>query len=87
MSVGVTLEVLDERGRVVACEKTLTENVSRRGAAVLTSFQLKEGARVRLTSAPQNSYLAVVRAYRIGADGRARLHLEFLEREWKIEGV
>lgn len=87
MSVGVTLETLDANGRVTEREKTMTENVSRRGAGVLTSLKIEEGQRVRLTSTPQISFTAVVRGKHTGADGRIRLHLAFVDKEWKIDGL
>jgi hypothetical protein len=87
LAVGVTLETLDGEGRVTAREKTMTETVSRRGAGVLTSLKVEPGQRVRLTSAPQMSFVAVVRARRIGTDGRTRLSLAFVDKEWKIDGI
>ena len=37
MALGVRLEVFDAEGRVTASEQTVTENISRRGAAVWTT--------------------------------------------------
>ena len=88
MAVEVVVEVLDERGVVALREETVTENISRRGAAVYTSLQLERGRFVRLMSVrAQISVLAVVRARRPGPDGIPRLHLEFVDRQWPLEGV
>ena len=88
MPVAVVLEELDEKGEVAAREETITENISRRGAAVLTARDTVRGRFVRLTSQQfQLSVLAAVRARRVGPDGVARLHLEFIDRQWPLEGV
>jgi hypothetical protein len=88
MPVEVIVEVIDERGEVGTREQTVTENISRRGAAVLTTLGVERGGFVRLTSARlQLSVFAAVRARRTGADGIARLHLEFIDRQWPLEGV
>lgn len=88
MPVNVTVEVIDEGGRVAASEQTVTENLSRRGAAVWTTLQVERGRFVRLTSADHSlSVIAAVRAQRTGADGIPRLHLEFIDRQWPLEGI
>ncbi|HEX8143858.1 MAG TPA: PilZ domain-containing protein [Pyrinomonadaceae bacterium] len=87
LAVEVTVEALDYRGEVAAAEQTVTENISRHGAAVYTSLDIAEGDFVRLRSAQYHTVSAVVRARRYGADGITRLHLEFVGRPWPIEGV
>lgn len=86
--IEVLLEVFDEKGQVEAAEKTVTENISRRGAAIFTTFNVARGRFVRLTSSQYSiSVLAVVRAYRLGPDRIPRLHLEFMGQQWPLEGV
>jgi hypothetical protein len=86
--VEIVLEAFDEKGKVSATEQTVTENISRRGAAVFTTLNLARGRFVRVTSAQyQISVLAVVRANRAGADKIARLHVEFLGQQWPLEGI
>ena len=88
MAVNVRLEVFDAEGRVTATEQTVTENISRRGAAVWTTLRVERGRFVRLTSTESGlSVLAAVRAARTGADGIPRLHLEFIDRQWPLEGI
>jgi PilZ domain len=88
MAVNVTVEVFDEEGRVAAEEQTVTENISRRGAAVWTTLKVPRGRFVRLTSLDHGlSVIAAVRAHREGADGIPRLHLEFVDRQWPLEGI
>src|SRR5205085_7405522 len=46
--VDVIIEVLDKRGQVEAREQTVTENISRRGAAVFTTLAVERGRFVRV---------------------------------------
>ncbi|HVF43600.1 MAG TPA: hypothetical protein VM936_11345 [Pyrinomonadaceae bacterium] len=88
MAIPVSVEVFDEEGRVSASEQTVTENISRRGASVWTTLKVDRGRFVRLTSADTRlSVLAAVRATRTGPDGIPRLHLEFIDRQWPLEGL
>jgi hypothetical protein len=88
MPLSVTVEVFDTEGRVATSEQTVTENISRRGAAVWTTLKVERGRFVRLTSNDRGlSVIAAVRAHRTGADGIPRLHLEFVDRQWPLEGI
>jgi hypothetical protein len=86
--IAVIVEALDENGKVAASETTVTENISRRGAAVFTTLSLERGRFVRVTSAQyQISVIAAVRARRMGDNGIPRLHLEFVDKQWPLEGI
>ncbi|HEX8174028.1 MAG TPA: PilZ domain-containing protein [Pyrinomonadaceae bacterium] len=86
--IDVMVEVFDEKGAVVESERTVTENISRRGAAVFTSLNVARGRFIRLTSTQYRiSVLAAVRGRRAGADGITRLHLEFVDKQWPLEGI
>ena len=86
MPVEVIVEALDGAGAVAQSEQTVTENISRTGAAVFTSLKLESGRFVRLRSALYSlAVLAVVRGRRKGADNIERLHLEFVDRQWPLE--
>jgi hypothetical protein len=86
--IEVIIELLDEKGQVAATETTVTENISRRGAAVFTTLDVTRGRFVRMTSAQyQISVIAAVRARRTGANGIPRLHLEFVDKQWPLEGI
>ncbi|HEV7891579.1 MAG TPA: PilZ domain-containing protein [Pyrinomonadaceae bacterium] len=88
MAIPVSVEVFDEEGRVSASEQTVTENISRRGASVWTTLKVDRGRFVRLTSTETGlSILAAVRTTRTGPDGIPRLHLEFIDRQWPLEGL
>lgn len=85
LSIEVTLEVIGE-GSAAAREETVTENISRQGAAVYTTLKLAPGRFVRLTGVrEQITILAVVRQRSEGPGGVARLHLEFVDREWPLD--
>jgi hypothetical protein len=85
----IPIEVLvkayqDEKGSSPS-EKTVTENISRTGAAVFTTLDVLPGRFLQLSSEQYGvSALAVVRARRIGPDGIPRLHLEFIGSEWPL---
>ena len=88
MALNVRLEVFDEEGRVTATEQTVTENISRRGAAVWTTLKVDRGRFVRLTSTETGlAIVAAVRTARTGPDGIPRHHLEFIDRQWPLEGL
>jgi hypothetical protein len=88
MALSVRLEVFDPEGRVTASEQTVTENISPRGAAVWTTLKVERGRFVRLTSVDTGlAVVAAVRNTRTGADGIPRLHLEFIDRRWPLEGI
>ena len=87
IAVDMRIEVVDENGAVTEHEQTVTENISRRGAAVFTSLDVTRGRFVRVTSAQyQISVIAAVRARRTGDNGIPRLHLEFVDKQWPLEG-
>ncbi len=80
------VELYDEKWNIEAREQTVTENISRKGAAVFTSLELERGSFVRLRSARHPlAVLAVVRGRRTGPGGVKRLHLEFVDRQWPLQ--
>ncbi len=84
----IVIELFDEHGQIVASENTVSENISRRGAAVYTQMRVEQGRFVRLISArDQVSLFAAVRACRPGPDGVYRMHLEFLDGTWPLDGI
>lgn len=86
--VEVIIETLDEDGRVRASEPTVTENISRKGAAVFTSLNAERGSFVRVICSQYGiTLIAAVRGHRMGKDGIPRLHLEFIDRQWPLEGI
>jgi hypothetical protein len=84
----LVIEQVDELGNVLQSETTVTENISLGGAAVFTSFQASAGSFLRVTSERFGvTILSVVRGARLGEDGITRLHLEFIDRYFPLEGI
>lgn len=84
----LVLEMLDENGDVIASEETVTENLSLGGAAVFTSFSVDPGSFLRVRSDRHNlSIISIVRGKRMGADGIMRLHLEFIDHMFPLQGI
>lgn len=80
--VEVLIEVFDPEGKLTQSENTVTENISRQGAAVFTTLDIAAGGFVKFSSQQyQASLLAVVRNRRVAADGIWRLHLQFVGSE------
>lgn len=83
--IEVLIEVFAKDGSFSESEKTVTENISQHGAAVFTSLKLTAGRFVRVSSEQyQASLFGVVRNSSMGANGIARLHLEFLGSGWPL---
>ncbi len=81
------IELMDEAGNVTASETTVTENLSIGGAAVFTQFDLEAGSFLRVTSERFNvTIISVVRGKRVGPDGITRLHLEFIDKHFPLQG-
>lgn len=79
----VIIEVYDASGRVHAREQARTENISRRGMAVLTSLNIVRGRYVRVRSTRYKmAVIAAVRRLRRSVDGSKHLHLEFVDQQW-----
>jgi hypothetical protein len=84
----LTLETFDDSGNILNSEATVTENLSLGGASVFTSFQIEPGTFLRVSSDRHNvKIIAVVRGKRVGADGITRLHLEFIDRHFPLDGI
>jgi len=85
--IEVLIEVFGKDGSLSESEKTVTENISQHGASVFTTLNLSPGRFVKISSEQyRTSVLGVVRIRRLGADGIARLHLEFVGTEWPLGG-
>ena len=79
---------VDEVGNILEQEMTVTENISLGGAAVMTSLKVEPGTFLRVTSERFSvTILSVVRGSRTGNDGITRLHIEFIDRLFPLEGI
>lgn len=86
--ISFLIETLDDEGNVTAAEMTVTENISLGGAAVFTSLETYPGAFLRVTSEQyKTTIISVVRGRRVGPDGIPRLHLEFIDHFFPLEGI
>lgn len=84
----VYIEKIDAEGNVKASEPTVTENLSLSGASVFSTFTMEVGEFLRVKSEQYNvSIISVVRGMRIGEDGISRLHVEFVDRFFPLEGI
>jgi hypothetical protein len=82
------LEKVDDSFNVIASESTVSENISLGGAAVFTTMDAESGTFLRVTSERLGvTILAVVRTARIAADGIKRVHLEFIDQFFPLEGI
>jgi hypothetical protein len=83
--VDMLIETLNEDGTVNSTEHTVTENISKNGAALYTTLSLPVGRIIRLTSEQYRlSIFAAVRGSSMGPTGVPRIHVEFIEREWPL---
>lgn len=88
LPTNIILELLDDAGSTTATESTVTENISLSGAAVFSMLEAEKGAFVRVKSEQYNvSIISIVRGKHIAADNIPRLHLEFVDRFFPLEGI
>jgi len=84
----IVIEKIDIDGNVTASEPTVTENISVSGAAVFSTMEMEIGEFVRVNSEQYDvSIISIVRAKRFGQDGIPRLHIEFVDRFFPLEGI
>ncbi|MDQ3181529.1 MAG: PilZ domain-containing protein [Acidobacteriota bacterium] len=84
----IIVEKVDGEGNVLESEPTVTENLSLSGAAVFTSLNVEADSFIRVKSEQYNvSIISVVRGRRIAPDGIPRLHIEFVDRFFPLEGI
>ena len=85
MAVDMRIEIVDENGRVIEGEHTVTENISSNGATLFTTLEIPLGRFIRLTSDQYKiTAHAAIRARSTGADGVPRIHVEFIDKEWPL---
>lgn len=86
--INVYLAIYDGEGTITAHEQTVTENISRGGAAVFSVLPVKLGDKVSLMSEQYNiSIPAEVCNIRTGKDGLPRLHLKFIGEKFPLHGI
>lgn len=86
--INLTVEVIDENENVILKESTVSENISLGGAAIFTTLNIDAGSRLKITSPQYDiSIKAIVRGKRHGLDGIPRLHIEFIDHFFPLEGI
>ena len=87
-TIDLYLALVDARKASLGGERTVTENISKSGAAVITSLNLNVGDRVKFISEEYNfSGLSLVCNRQTGEDKRTRLHLKFVENYFPVESL
>ena len=85
IAVDMRVEIVDLNGAVVQSEHTVTENISEGGATLFTTLDVPVGRFVRVTSEQYRTTAhAAIRARTTGADGVARIHVEFIDKQWPL---
>jgi hypothetical protein len=85
IAVDMRVELLDENGRVVEAEQTVSETISRYGATLFTTLSVDRGRFIRLTSQEHKiTAHAAIRSRHIAPDGIARIQVEFVDKEWPL---
>jgi hypothetical protein len=85
MAVDMLVETINPDGAVERSEHTVTENISAGGATLFTTLEVSVGRFVRLTSDQyRTTAYAAIRSRTTGADGVARIHVEFVDKQWPL---
>lgn len=85
MAVDMLVQMVDLNGAVVLSEHTVTEDISAQGATLFTTLEIPIGRFIRLTSEQYRTTAhASIRSRSTGADGVARIHVEFVDRQWPL---
>lgn len=85
IAVDMRVELFDLNGAVITTEHTVTENISSYGATLFTTLDIPVGRFVRITSEQYRTTVhAAIRSRGTGADGVARIHVEFIDKEWPL---
>jgi len=85
MAVDMLVEMIDPDGTVGGSEQTVTENISAQGATLFTTLEIPVGRFIRVTSCQyRTTAYAAIRSRTTGADGIARIHVEFVDKQWPL---
>ena len=86
--LNISIETIDEEGLPTASEVTVTENISLGGASIFNTLDAEVGSFVRVKSDQYNvSIISIVRGKRLGKDGIPRIHVEFIDRFFPLDGI
>ena len=83
--VDMRVVILDPEGAIVATEHTVSENISSNGATLFTTLEIAVGRFIRITSEQYGLTVhAAIRSRSTGPDGIARIHVEFIDKQWPL---
>jgi len=83
--VDMRVVILDPEGAIVATEHTVSENISSHGATLFTTLEIAVGRFIRITSEQYGLTVhAAIRSRSTGPDGIARIHFEFIDKQWPL---
>ncbi len=82
--IEISIESFGDDRESQQVESTVTENISRNGAAVFTALNLERGRFLKMSTRDGTEVLAVVRKRSVRPDGIARLHVQFIGSEWPL---
>lgn len=86
--INITIELLDNDGNTIKTEETVTENISLTGASIFSTLDLEIGSFIRIRSEQYDAaIISIVRDKRTGEDKIPRLHIEFVDRFFPLEGI
>jgi DNA-binding response OmpR family regulator len=87
-SIELIIHILDDRGRIIDTEQTLSENISRRGACILTLNSIEIGDAITVATLDNAFHSrAIVRGCFLGADRIRRINIEFIDEKWLDDGI
>ena len=87
-AIELYLALVDAKQAAVGGERTITENISRNGAAIICNLDVNVGDRVKFICEEYDfSGLAVVCNRKIGDDKRPRLHLQFVGNSFPVDTI
>ena len=82
------IALVDGKRDALRGERTMTENISKSGAAVFSKMEVNVGDRLKFICEKYDfSGLAVVCNRHTGRDGRQRLHIQFVENTFPVEKI
>ena len=85
MAVDMLVQTINEDGTVGGSEDTVTENISAQGATLFTTLEIPVGRFIRVTSDQyRTTAYAAIRSRTTGTDGIARIHVEFVDKQWPL---
>lgn len=87
-SIECYVALVDKDKKSLSGAKSVTENISKSGAAVFSTLDVNVGDRVKFICEPHDySGLAIVCNRQNSKDGRMRLHLSFVNAKFPVESL